>query len=326
MIYIHSPETDAYFNMAFEEYVFTAMPKTHEYFLLWQNEKAVVVGKFQNTIEEIHADVVRERSIQVVRRLTGGGAMYQDLGNVNFSFVVDQRAETGFDLFTEPVARALRSLGVPAQINGRNDIEIEGRKFSGNSQCHRNGRTLHHGTLLYDSDLSMVAQALQVKPDKIQSKGIKSVRSRVTNISDYIGEEITVEQFKQSLRNSMFASHPLTEYQLTPADLQQIQKLRDEKYATWEWNYGSSPNYEIRKERRYPYGGLILEMTVKDSRIAALSLHGDYFGDRDSSELAQQLIGLPPESDALRARLTSIKLGDYIRGMTIEELIEAITA
>ena len=326
MKYIKSPQTDAFFNMALEEYVFESMPKDDSYFLLWQNRNAVVVGKYQNTVEEINADFVREFGIQVVRRLSGGGAMYQDMGNVNFTYIVDQSdAENlDFSLFTLPVVRALAQLGVTAETNGRNDIVIDGRKFSGNSQYNKKGRTMHHGTLLFDSRLETVQKALMVKADKISSKGIKSVRSRVTNISEHLSVEISVEDFRKVLVEKMFEENLLEEYCLTPEDLKGICKLRDEKYATWEWNYGNSPAFDVRKERRYSFGGLSLLLGSKHGRIESLQIWGDFFGNGDVAELSARLIGLKLEMKELESYLEDVDLNFYIHGITQLEFIELL--
>ena len=184
MYYLESTKTDPSWNLALEQYVFDVLGPRDDCFMLWQNDNTIVVGKHQNTLEEINTDYVKEHGVTVVRRLSGGGAVYHDLGNLNFTFVAENRfgSEFDFSTFCRPVVDALRSLGVPAEINGRNDMTIEGRKFSGNAQYMKKGRIMHHGTLMYDSDLEAVSRALNVKPDKIESKGLKSVRSRVTNI------------------------------------------------------------------------------------------------------------------------------------------------
>ena len=180
--YLDLMTTDPSYNLAMEQYVFDCLPRDRMYFMLWQNDNAIIVGKYQNTIAEINEEAVRERGILVVRRLSGGGAVYHDMGNLNFTFITDVGESNALDLklFCEPVVRTLATLGVKAEVNGRNDITIDGKKFSGNSQYIRQGRVMHHGTIMFDSDLSVVSEALRVAPTKIQTKGIRSVRSRVT--------------------------------------------------------------------------------------------------------------------------------------------------
>lgn len=244
MYYLESTKTDPSWNLALEQYVFDVLGPRDDCFMLWQNDNTIVVGKHQNTLEEINTDYVKEHGVTVVRRLSGGGAVYHDLGNLNFTFVAENRfgSEFDFSTFCRPVMDALRSLGVPAEINGRNDMTIEGRKFSGNAQYMKKGRIMHHGTLMYDSDLEAVSRALNVKPDKIESKGLKSVRSRVTNIRPYVTDQtLTVDGFREILRRSMFRAYPLTAYALTPEDLDTVERLRRDVYRRWEWNYGASP-------------------------------------------------------------------------------------
>lgn len=318
MRYIESPFNDAYSNMALEEYLFEAFPHSDEYFMLWQNKSAVVVGKYQNTVEEIDRKFVDENGISVVRRLSGGGAMYQDLGNLNFTFVVDQddAKSLDFSIFIQPVINALAQMGVTAELNSRNDIVIDGKKFSGNSQYNKRGRTMHHGTLLFNSDLEMIGRVLRPKQDKIESKGIKSVRSRVTNIIDYMPEKVSMDMFKKHLVQSMFeGAASLEEYQLTEQDLQGIEKLRNEKYATWEWNYGSSPAYNIRREKRFPFGGVTLDMQVENGTVQSLSITGDFFGNGSITDLEKSLAGIKLAADDIAKALDSVDVDFYINGM-----------
>ena len=199
--YLDLMTTDPSYNLAMEQYVFDCLPRDRMYFMLWQNDNAIIVGKYQNTIAEINEEAVRERGIRVVRRLSGGGAVYHDMGNLNFTFITDVGESNALNLklFCEPVVRTLATLGVKAEVNGRNDITIDGKKFSGNSQYIRQGRVMHHGTIMFDSDLSVVSEALRVDPTKIQTKGIRSVRSRVTNVAEHLPEKVTLPEFRRIL-------------------------------------------------------------------------------------------------------------------------------
>lgn len=326
MKYLESPFHDAFSNMALEEYVFEGLPKDDEYFMLWQNKNAIVVGKYQNTIEEINADYVRENNIDVVRRLSGGGAMYQDMGNLNFTFVVNQNTSPtlDFSIFIKPVVRALAKMGVTAEQSSRNDIVIDGKKFSGNAQYNKYGRTMHHGTLLFNSRLETVGSALNPKPDKIESKGIKSVRSRVTNIADYLSQNLTMDDFKCILRQEMLDANNLTNYSLSPKDLDNIQQLVKNKYSTWEWNWGKSPACDIQKRRRYPFGGVEISMQVKNGIIQDIYISGDFFGNGEIDELQNQLKGLPLKQEAIEKVLASANLGRYISGMTVPTMSELL--
>jgi lipoate-protein ligase A len=328
MYYIESPSTDPHFNLALEQYVFDRLDRNHEYFMLWRNDNAVIVGKHQNTAGEINASFVREKGIRVVRRLSGGGAVYHDLGNVNFTFIVNNKNLGAFDFasFCRPVVRALGCLGVTAEINGRNDMTIDGKKFSGNAQYCKRDRVMHHGTILYDSNLAVVGQALVVPKGKIESKGIKSVRSRVTNVKSYMPEDIPVERFIEELRDAMFKESDLVAYDLTDKDFAAVAKLREEVYDTWDWNYGASPAYTIRKERRIEgCGKLEVFMNVENGIIRKITFHGDYFGNGDPAELSAALTGRRLETSELAAALASQDIGEYFHNLDRKTFLSVLT-
>jgi len=238
--------TDPRINLAIEEYCVKNLDINETYLLFYINEPSIIIGKNQNTVEEINADYVKEKGIHVVRRLSGGGAVYHDLGNLNFSFITkdDGDSFSNFKKFTEPVTKALSKLGVNAELSGRNDILAEGRKISGNAQFSTKGRMFSHGTLLFDSEIDHVVSALKVKMDKIQSKGIKSIRSRVANITEFLNEEMTTEEFRQLLLETIFEGETeIPTYELTENDWKEIHKLSEERYQNWDWNYGKSPKF-----------------------------------------------------------------------------------
>ena len=326
MKYIDWKETDPQMNLAFEEYVFNQMDKSESYFLLWQNDNAVIVGKHQNTIEEINQDYVRENDIKVVRRLSGGGAVYHDLGNLNFTFIVNDHGQEQFDFqtFTRPLVEALKTLGINAEFNSRNDIAIDGKKFSGNSQYAKRGRILHHGTILFNSNLATIQSALKVKKDKIESKGIKSVKSRVTNISDYLNEGYTLDDFKTALLKAMFENDNLETITLLEDEIRAIEQLKTEKYATWDWNYGKSPQYNLRKERKCDFGLITVLLQVVKGEIKEIHFYGDYFGNGDIQDLETLFIGVKPVEEDLSEVLKNIELTDYINGLDSKTLIDLI--
>ncbi len=329
MVYLESPSTDPHFNLALEQYVFDCMDKGKEYFMLWQNDNAIIVGKHQNTIAEINQNFVKENHISVVRRLSGGGAVYHDLGNLNFTFIVDDGDHIDsfdFATFCKPIVAALEKLGVKAQINGRNDITIDGKKFSGNSQYAKKGRIMHHGTIMYDSDMAVLTKALKVSEDKIASKGIKSVRSRVTNVKEHMQNPVPLEEFKKLLLENMFAEGTLEQGVLTENDLEQVRALQKERYDTWEWNYGESPKYNIVKRRRFEgCGNLEVHMDVDNGIITAFDVFGDYFGNGDKAELAGYIIGQKAEAQALENAIANVNIDEYFNNMTKDDFISLLT-
>ena len=328
MLYLESPRTDPYFNLALEQYLFDTVGQTQALFMLWQNANTIVVGKHQNACQEVNADFVREQGIRVVRRLSGGGAVYHDLGNLNFTFIAAaEDAALDLRLFCQPVARALGELGVAAEISGRNDITVDGRKVSGNAQYRKNGRVMHHGTILFDSDLEVVGRALNVPKDKIESKGVQSVRSRVTNLRPYLPAGVTLEAFKGVLARSVLGEERPARYELTDGDLRAVEALRESRYATWAWNWGASPKYSVRKERRVEgVGRLELYLAVKGGALTGLEVFGDFFGEGDADALSAALTGCPMEEAAVLRALEGLDLERQFHNLGAAELARIIVS
>ena len=320
MRYIEAPGTDPRLNLALEEYLFTALDRRESCFMLWQNERTIVVGKYQNTAQEVDPAYVQAHNIQVVRRLSGGGAVYHDRGNLNFTFIVDQKGQEAFNfrVFVQPVVRALRTFGVEAAFTGRNDLTIQGMKFSGNAQYVRGGRVLHHGCVMLQSNLEDVSAALRVRPDKFRSKGVQSVRSRVTTINDHAPRPIGMEEFKAELLRQVAAAEPLEPLRLTGADWEAVDRLRAERYAAWAWNYGASPPYDTERTRRFPWGLITAQLRVERGVIRQVRFSGDFFGG-EVEELEAALTGVALDQD-LEARLEALDVGRYITGATPAEL------
>ena len=327
MLYIESKSTNPAFNLALEQYVFDGMDKKQDYFMLWQNANTIVVGKHQNTLQEINKQFVEENNIQVVRRLSGGGAVYHDLGNLNFTFIMDAGTDKSLDFprFCQPVVQALQAFNVPAAMNGRNDMTIDGKKFSGNSQYVKNGRVMHHGTILYDSDLGKIACALQVSKEKMRSKGVASVKSRVTNVKEYMNPPVPLEQFKQELLREMFKGSSLREYALTPQDMAQVEALQKNRYDTWDWNFGASPGYETEKSLRIEGCGQInVQLQMAKEKIQAVKITGDFFTGKALEELEEWLIGKRLQRDELRPLVENLQPEQYIRNLTAESFLELL--
>ncbi|WP_352399077.1 lipoate--protein ligase [Anaerotignum sp.] len=327
MVYLKSPSTDPAFNLALEQYVFDKMDRSKEYFMLWQNHNAVIVGKNQNTFGEVNPKAIEEKGVQVIRRLSGGGAVYHDLGNLNFTFIMDAKDASDLDikLFCQPVASLLQELGVDAQVNGRNDITIEGKKFSGNSQYLKEGRIMHHGTIMYNSDLDFVAAVLNVAGDKFQSKAAKSVKSRVTNVKPFLKNELTLAEFQEKLVSYVFAENPVETYDLTQGDIEAIEKIKEERYAQWDWNYGKSPEYTVQKERRIDGCGKIeAHMNTKEGKIVEVKFYGDFFGVCDHIEVSEALKGWELKKETLQKALENIEIEKYFHGLSKEQFIDIL--
>lgn len=322
--FIDLTTTDPAFNLAAEEYVFEKLPRDSMYVMLWQNDNAIIVGKHQNTLAQINESYVREKGIRVVRRLSGGGAVYHDLGNLNYTVIADGDGTLNFGRFCGIVLDALARVGVKGERNGRNDMTIDGKKFSGNAQYAKQGRVMHHGTILFDSDGSVLASALQVDEEKIKAKGVKSVRSRVTNVRPHLPKDMPLKQFRKVLLGSILTQFPGEEYIFTPEDLAEIEKLK-ERYEDWNWNYGRSPACDlVRKKRVEGCGSVEAYLTVDQGKIRQLQFRGDFFSAREPEILAQRLLGLPLERNALAAALLSEDVGSFFMGLKSEDLLDIL--
>jgi lipoate-protein ligase A len=294
--------------------------------LFYINEPSIIIGKNQNSVEEINTKYVEENDIHVVRRLSGGGAVYHDHGNLNFSFITKDDGESfhNFKKFTAPVVEALKSLGVDAEMSGRNDLLAEGRKISGNAQFSTKGRMFSHGTLLFDSEIEHVVSALNVKKDKIESKGIKSIRSRVANIKEFLKEDITIEQFRQLLLEAIFKSKDIPTYELTEEDWKNIHELSKERYQNWDWNYGKSPKFNLQHSHRFPVGQIDIRLDVTKGKIENCKIYGDFFGVGDVSEMEDFLIGVKYEKAEIAQAIETVDVKYYFGNITREELLDLI--
>ena len=328
MIYYISKTHDTAFNIALEEYCFKKLKDEDEIFLLWINEPSIIVGKYQNTIEEINTEYTREKGIHVIRRISGGGAVYHDLNNLNYTIISNRdKGQEGFNFkeFSKPIIETLAELGVKAEFTGRNDLEIDGQKFCGNAQAYIKDRVMHHGCLLFNVDFSALGNALKVSKDKIESKGVKSVRSRVTNILPHLKTPITVEEFGDKIMEYMKKQYPdMKEYVFSKEELDYIAK-RAEIKRSWEWNYGESPEFNITRGKRFKNGRIQIFADVENSKIKSIKFYGDFFGkNEDLSEVENLLKDVKYTREDVKEKLETVDIGEYFSKFTVDEVVEVI--
>ncbi|MEC1261670.1 lipoate--protein ligase [Bacillus swezeyi] len=319
--------TDPRINLAIEEYCLKHLDPEQTYLLFYINQPSIIIGKNQNTIEEINTKYVDENGIIVVRRLSGGGAVYHDLGNLNFSFITkdDGNSFHNFKKFTEPVVEALKRLGVDAELSGRNDLMANGRKISGNAQFSTRGRMFSHGTLLFDSEIEHVVSALKVKKDKIESKGIKSIRSRVANISEFLDQKMTTEEFRNLLLRYIFETEDeIPEYKLTDEDWKIIHQISKERYQNWDWNYGKSPKFNLQHSKRFTAGSIDIRLEVHKGVIHECKVYGDFFGVGDIGDIEEKLAGVQYERNAIEEALQGVDIQHYFGNIQKEEFLDLV--
>lgn len=315
MIFIDNEgQTNPHLNLALEEYIVRNFSPDNDYLLFYINQPSIIIGKNQITIEEIREDYIENHDIKVVRRVSGGGAVYHDFGNLNFSFITnhDVKKLHNFKQFTQPVIDVLQGLGLDAELKGRNDIEIEGKKISGTAQFSTGKRMISHGTLMLNTDLREVTNALHVKKSKIESKGHKSVRSRVANINEFLAKKLTMEEFRSMVLTGLFSGNATFEtYHLTDEEWEGVHQLKAEKYDTWEWNYGRAPRFNIQRTKRFKIGELDLRIFVEKGKIKEVNIYGDFFGKDAVSTLEKQLVNLRYDKEVLQQEVENIELHNY---------------
>lgn len=321
--------TDPYINLAIEEYVLNNFGEDNTFLLFYVNGPSIIIGRNQNSVEEINTEYVDKNGIKVVRRLSGGGAVYHDEGNLNFSFITKDDGESfhNFAKFTKPVVEALNKIGVPAELVGRNDLEVNGRKISGNAMFATRGRMFSHGTLMLDSQIEHVVEALNVSKEKIESRGIKSIRSRVANINEFLEEKLTMDEFKELILKSIFNVDDVKDvpqYVLTEEDWENIHEISRNRYQKWEWNYGKSPAYNLKQSHKFPSGLLDVRLDVKKGIIENCKIYGDFFGLGDVKDIENKLIGVRHERKALEEALIDVDIPHYLGKITKEEFINLI--
>lgn len=325
MRYLRNLSTDVYYNMAFDEYALEQLPLDEPLFYLWQNRPAVIIGLNQNAHAEVDTDYLRRHDIALARRITGGGAVYHDLGNLNYTIVGrSSDIERDYPEYAGHMLRALQTLGVRAELSGRNDILVEGRKVSGYAKRVYKDRLMVHGTLMYDVDIEHLTHALTPPTDKLHSKGIASVKSRVGNLKDYLPHITSVEALAQALEYHLSRQYQDEEYLITDAQRSDITAVSQAKFATHDWIYGRSPNDTIAYSKRLPCGDVTVHIESKRGIIARCSITGDFLGNTPITAIENLLQGCLYEHTALQERLATVRLQDYLDNTDNETFINLL--
>lgn len=333
MIFVPNDLRDPRVNLAIETFLLQEMAVDEPILLFYINEPSIIIGRNQNTIEEINKEYVDEKGIHVVRRFSGGGAVYHDEGNLNFSFIMpdDGNSFRDFEKVTKPIIQALHDMGVEgAQLKGRNDLVINDMKFSGNAMYATNGRMFAHGTIMFDSDVNEVVNSLKVRKDKIESKGIKSIRSRVTNIKPFLpkeNQEMTTEEFSQEILLKIFgvdSVEAIKTYTLTDNDWEKVKVISEKYYANWDWNYGKSPAFDIERRKRFPIGSIEVRLNVAEGKITDAKIYGDFFGLGEVKDVEDALVGTKYEKNALKEVVDAIDVKKYFGNIETNDLFELI--
>jgi lipoate-protein ligase A len=322
MLCIISDHTDPYFNLASEEVLLKA--REEEMFLLYRNRPSVVVGKHQNTLAEINLPFVMKHGILVARRISGGGTVFHDLGNLNYAFITTGKEGDLVDYrrYTLPLIEAMKRVGLDVKLGERHELLLGGKKISGTASHVYKNRVLHHGTLLFASEMEKLTSALRTKPEHFEDRAVKSVRSEVTNIADHLADRMDIGDFQKMIyRHILDTIDGAVSYHYSQKDLSEINRLKHSKFSSWEWNFGYSPKYQFNKLLRSGASAITLHMNVDRGVIREVSIEGDFSGTGEIRTLEELLTGTLHDPGILRLRLSGIRVADYIEGLGNEELL-----
>lgn len=317
--------TDPRMNLALEEYLLRHVEVDEPILLFYINEPSVIIGRNQNTLAEIDPDYIKANQIHVVRRLSGGGAVYHDLGNLNYSFITNGREDLhNFAKFAGPVLKVLHQLGVDAELRGKSDLFANDKKISGNAQYATSGRMFSHGTLLFNTSIEHMLKALNPRQVKIESKAIQSVRNFVVNIRELLDVDYGIGEFRQKLLEGIFGGDDIPTYELDESEWRTVRETAADRYHLWEWNYGRSPKFNVQKSGRVAGSKIDVRIDVDKGHIQGLKIYGDFASKRDVAELEEHLTGTRYDKDALAATLQEIDIAPYFGELPKSDLLDLL--
>jgi lipoate-protein ligase A len=325
MYCILSDNNDPFFNLASEEYLLKSFPE--DVFLLYRNIPSVVVGKHQNTLAEINFEYAKDHGIEIARRISGGGAVFHDLGNVNFAFLTTGHEGdlVNYGKYTDPVIGAIKEMGLHVQLGERHELLLGDLKISGTASHVYKNRVLHHGTLLFSSKMEDLSAVLKPEHGQFVDRAVKSIRSVVTNIRDHLVDKMEVTDFQNQIYDHILKTMEHTRpYSYSSGDQSEINRLRDKKFSTWEWNFGYSPKYQFNKELVFKDGRFALRMNVEKGIIQEVNIEGDFLGMKDIHGLEEALVGTIHDPETIRIRLSGIRVEEYIAGLGNEDLLSGM--
>jgi len=315
--------TDPHFNLSVEEYIIKNYDLEEDIIMLWRNDKTVVIGRNQNPYNEVNLEYLEANGITLARRLSGGGAVYHDLGNLNYTiFTKEKNSFNNYKKFCMIIIDTLKHFGIKANFEGRNDIYIDGAKFSGNAQYFYQDKMFHHGTILFSVDLNTLSKVL-VSKEKYEDKAVKSNKSKVVNLKE-INSSITIEAVIETLITKVLKLKKEDLYVLSENELKEVQKIKDERFGLWEWNYGKNFSFQKVKKAKFKGGTLEITFEVKNGLISRIKVYGDFFGIKTSSDLEELLLNKPYNKEYLSDLFIKEDLDRYFYLITKEEIIDLL--